>query len=212
MIGAPGSDHEVNSFKHPSTTRLSRENASDGPLDLGSSASPSLGTRDGVAGDVTTVDVVLDTSVRSGVERGASNAVSAVAARVGGTRAGDLNVDALRVALGAILLGGGVEGDDLVAKDVVARGERLGDGDSPLVAVGDELVRGPLVGTGVEDTSAGKLEEAEAGLVGLAAVARALGEVVDNGTVVGLGPGVPLESHVAAGLDSDGALAGGGFL
>jgi hypothetical protein len=30
--------------------------------------------------------------------------------------------------------------------------------------------------------------------------------------VVGLGPGVPLESHGAAGGDGDGGLAGGGFL
>jgi hypothetical protein len=115
---------------------LSKESTSDGPLDLGGSTGPGLGARDGVAGDVTTVDVVLDASIGGLVEGGTGNAVSAVGAGVGGARAGDLNVDALGVGLGAVLLAGGVEGDDLVAEDVVAGGERLGDGEGPLVAVG----------------------------------------------------------------------------
>ena len=115
---------------------LSKEGTSDGPLDLGGSTGPGLGARDGVAGDVTTVDVVLDTLIGSLVKGGASNAVSAVGAGVGGARSGDLNVDTLGVGLGAVLLASGVEGDDLVAEDVVARGERLGDGEGPLVAVG----------------------------------------------------------------------------
>ena len=115
---------------------LSKEGTSNGPLDLGGSTGPSLGARDGVAGDVTTVDVVLDALISSLVESGAGNAVSTVGAGVGGARASDLNVDTLGVGLGAVLLGSGVEGDDLVAEDVVACGERLGDGEGPLVAVG----------------------------------------------------------------------------
>lgn len=118
---------------------LSKEGTSDSPLDLGGGTSPGLGARDGVAGDVTTVDVVLDTGISSLVEGGTSNAVSTVSAGVGGARAGDLNVDALGVGLGAVLLAGGVESDDLVAEDVVAGCERLGDGEGPLVAVGYDL-------------------------------------------------------------------------
>ena len=76
----------------------------------------------------------------------------------------------------------------------------------------DELVRGPLVGGSVEDTSTGKLEEGEALLVSLGAVTRALGEVIDHGSVVRLGPGVPLEDLVAAGGDRDRGLAGSSFL
>jgi len=95
--------------------RLSRESASDGPPDLGGSTSPGLRARDGVAGDVTTVDVVLDASVRRGVEGGAADAVSAVGAGVGGAGAGDLNVDTLGVGLGAVLLASGVQSNDLVA-------------------------------------------------------------------------------------------------
>ena len=45
----------------------------------------------------------------------------------------------------------------------------------------DKLVRGPLVGGGVEDTSAIELEELEALLLSSAAVAIALGQVVQNG-------------------------------
>lgn len=115
---------------------LSKEGTSDGPLDLGGSTGPGLGARNGVAGDVATVDVVLDALVSSLVKGGAGNAVSAVGAGVGGARAGDFNVDTLGVGLGAVLLASGVEGDDLVAEDVVASGERLGNGEGPRVVVG----------------------------------------------------------------------------
>ena len=66
----------------------------------------------------------------------------------------------------------------------------------------DKLVRGPLVGGGVEDTSAIELEELEALLLSSAAVAIALGQVVQNGAVVRLGPGVPLELDGATSGDS----------
>ena len=115
---------------------LSKEGTSDGPLDLGGSTGPGLGAGDRVAGDVTTVDVVLDALIGSLVESGAGNAVSTVRTRVGGARASDLNVDTLGVGLGAVLLAGGVEGDDLVAEDVVASGQRLGDGEGPRVVIG----------------------------------------------------------------------------
>jgi len=209
---------------------LSRENATNSPPELRSCARPEAGAGDGVSGVVAAVDVVLDALVGSGVKRSAGNTVSAAAARVGGAGAGDLDVDALGVGLGAVLLwlllvcvvvvfvnirsylACGVQGDDLVAEDVVARGEGLGDVDGPLVAVGDELVGAPLVGGGVDDTDLSELEEAQALLVGVGAVARALGQVVDDRAVVGLGPGVPLESHGAAGSDRDRGLARSGFL
>ena len=193
-------------------SHLSSENAADGPPELSSRARPDARAGDGVRGDVAAVDVVLDALVGGGVEGSTSDTVGAAAARVGGAGARDLDVDALGVGLGAVLLPGRVQGDDLVAQDVVARGERLGDVDGPLVAVGDELVRGPLVGGGVDDADLGQLEEAQALLVGVGAVAGALGQVVDDRAVVGLGPGVPLEGHGAASSDGDGGLAGGGFL
>jgi len=133
-------NHNTDVCNHPHQVRLSREDASDGPLDLGSSTSPGLGARDGVAGDVTRVDIVLDAGVGGSVEGGATDTVSTIGAGVSGAGAGDLNVDTLRVGLGAVLLAGGVESDDLVAEDVVAWGERLGDADGPLVAVGCALL------------------------------------------------------------------------
>jgi hypothetical protein len=50
----------------------------------------------------------------------------------------------------------------------------------------NELVRGPLVGGGIEDTSAIELEELKALLLSGAAVAIALGQVVNHGAVVRL--------------------------
>ena len=117
-------------------THLSREGTSDGPLHLGGSIGPGLGAGDGVAGNVATVDVVLDAIVSSLIKCSAGNAVGAVGAWIGGAGAGDLNVDTLRVGLGAVLLGCGVESDDLVTEDVVASGERLWNGEGPRVVVG----------------------------------------------------------------------------
>lgn len=76
----------------------------------------------------------------------------------------------------------------------------------------DELVRGPLVGGGIKDTSTIELEELKALLLSGAAVAIALGQVVHHGAVVRLGPGVPGEGDVAASLDRDRGLARSSFL
>lgn len=76
----------------------------------------------------------------------------------------------------------------------------------------DELVRGPLVGGSIEDTSAIELEELEALLLSSAAVAIALGQVVQDRAVVRLGPGVPAEGDVAASLDRDRGLTRSSFL
>jgi hypothetical protein len=81
-----------------------------------------------------------------------------------------------------------------------------------LTELTDELVRGPLVGGGVEDTSSIKLEEFKALLLSGAAITIALGQVVQDGAVVRLGPGVPGEGHVTASLDRHRGLAGSSFL
>ncbi|CRK28558.1 hypothetical protein BN1723_014141, partial [Verticillium longisporum] len=73
--------------------------------------------------------------------------------------------------------------------------------------------RGPGAGgAGAGDEAdLGDLEELERGLVdGGAVTAAARGEVVDDGTLVGLGPGVPLEEDLATGGDDGGALGVGG--
>lgn len=83
-----------------------------------------------------------------------------------------------------------MKSQDLVAEDVVASGDVAGDVDGPLEVVGEELVSGP---GRAGQTLLGDLEELQVGLGGGGAVARALGEVVHDGALVGVGPGVPLE-------------------
>lgn len=102
-----------------------------------------------------------------------------------------------------------MEGDDLVAEDVLTRGERLGDSDGPGVAVGDQLVGGPVVGGGVVETLLVDLEERQVARGdGGAVIASALRHVVEDGTVVGLGPGVPLELDLATSGDLGGDSTG----
>ena len=81
-----------------------------------------------------------------------------------------------------------------------------------LTVLTNELVRSPLVGGSIEDTSAIELEELQALLLGLGAVTLALGKVVQHGAVVRLGPGVPGEGQVAASVDLDRGIARSGFL
>jgi hypothetical protein len=73
-----------------------------------------------------------------------------------------------------------VQGDDLVAEDVVARGDGGGDCHGGGEAVLDELVGDPGVGRRVDDGLGLDLDPLEAGLVDCAAVAVAVGEVVDD--------------------------------
>lgn len=162
--------------------------------------------RDGVGGHGA-VDVEEDAGVVGGVELGALDAGGLV-----GAGAGDLDVEALGVVLGAVGVVGAVEGDDLVAQDVEA-GSNVGrDLDEPAVAVLDELVGAPLAGGGgaVDEADLVDLEELESGLVdGLAAGGAAVGEVVDHGTVVGLGPGVPLDGDLVTSRDNSMAFGVG---
>lgn len=104
-------------------------------LQSGQSRSRDLVGRVGVV----VVDVVDDTGVVLVVERGGGDTVGEAVAR-----AGDAEVDALRVELSTTDIIGGVEGEDLVAENIVARTDVLGDSDSPGQAIGDELIRSPL--------------------------------------------------------------------
>ena len=96
-----------------------------------------------------------------------------------------------------------MKSDDLVTKDVLAGGDVLGNSDSPGVAVGNQVVGSPVLGSGIVETLLVDLEEGKvAGRGGSAVIASALGEVVDDRTVVRLGPGVPLELDLATSGDS----------
>lgn len=127
------------------------------------------------------------------------------------SRAGDLNVEALGVVLGTVLGASTVHGNNLVAEDVVAGGEGGGDGSGPGVVVGDEVLGSPDLG-GQVDAGLVNLDPLEGVLVGRGAVTVALGDVCEDGSLVGFRPGRPEEVDGAAGGNLDGSLAGCGVL
>ena len=96
-----------------------------------------------------------------------------------------------------------------MTEDVTTWLEVLWDGDDSSVVVGDQVVSGPgaWVGTRLE-TGCLDLEEVQGSLVDGCAVTRAASEVVDDWTVVGRWPGVPLELNLVTSSDGDKSLAG----
>jgi len=118
-----------------------------------------------------------------------------------GTR--DLEVEALRVVLSTVLLASGVESNDLVTENVRTGLDVLGDLDEPAVVVGNQLVRGISTGvTGLDKTSLVDLEELEGLLVdGLATGRTARGQHVNDGALVALWPGIPLDIDLITSLD-----------
>lgn len=102
-----------------------------------------------------------------------------------------------------------MQGDNLVTENVLTRSKGLGDGDGPGVAIGDQVVRGPVLGGGVVQALLVDLEEREVAGGGLGAVVTvAPRHVVEDGTVVRLGPGVPLELNLATSSDLSSLGAG----
>ena len=125
----------------------------------------------------------------------------------------DLQVDALRIVLRAVLLTRGMQRDDLVPRDVVPRRDGRRDRDGPGVVRGDELVGRPGAGVAGRLEALGvDFEEGEFGLVDFGAVALAVGEVGDDGPVVTVGPGRPEERDLVASGNGNGGSAGGGAL
>lgn len=124
---------------------------------------------------------------------------------------GDYEVDALGVKLGTAHVFSRVEGDDLVAEGVVARGNVTVDGDVGLEAIVVEGVRGP---DAVVQTVLADLEELERASFGLGAPGvAAVGEVVDDGALVACEvPLVPLEGHGVTSRQCDRARGGLGVV
>lgn len=108
-------------------------------------------------GDLVAAVVAVDADLDAGLV-GRVELVGGDAGGRLGAGASHLDVDALGVVLGAVLLARRVQGDDLVAENVLAWGNGLGDLDGPGEVVGDELLGGPLaaVEAGLVD-----LEEAQ---------------------------------------------------
>ena len=133
-------------------------------------------------------DVEKDTRVRSLVEASSRDA----AAQLGRSTTAHDNVDALRVRLCAVGGARGVQRDDLVAQDVVARRE-VGNGQVPGEIVLDEIVGCPCAGVAAGfpglglDLGPGQGEGRDA-----AEVARDGSYVFLYGSDVGAGPCVPV--------------------
>lgn len=141
------------------------------------------------------IDVDQDTWVGWGVEFFTSSTSG-----IGGTASSDLQVDALRVVLGSVCVLGRVKSDDFVAQDIVSRCDSGRDFYSPAVVGGDELVGSPCSWDGVvvDQTTFLYLDKVQLCLVHGRAVAIAVGEIADNGTVVASGPCSPLELDSAS--------------
>lgn len=166
-----------------------------------------IGAGDIVRGELL-VEVEKDTGVGGSVELGEVATVEGL-----GAASSDLEVDALRVSLGAVGLAGGVEANDLVAENVVTSLEVLGDGELPGEAITDEVVGGPVTGVTTRlQTLLSDLGPLESALVDAGEVAADWGEVLSDGAVVGIGPGVPLQGDNITGGNGDGVCDGLGAL
>jgi hypothetical protein len=142
-------------------------------------------------------DVELDTRVVGSVEAGTRSTT----AQLCGSRALNLEVDALGVGLGAVGLARSVQRDDFVANDVVTRGN-IGEGQVPGEVVGNQVIGSPLTGVAARLPGLGRnLGPLQARRVDGTAVAVARRNVLLNRADVADGPGIPLESDLAAGLD-----------
>lgn len=88
-----------------------------------------------------------------------------------------------------------MQGNDLVTENVASWSNVGWDGKRPGVVVSNQLIRGPVSrDSGVIDkTNSINLEELQSSLVNCGAVAIAVGEIINNRSVVGLWPYSPLK-------------------
>jgi len=189
---------------------------------------------EGRAGDgvlnVADVGVEEDAGVSGSVEGGAGNTGGGVVAA-----AVDAEVHALRcvsvsgprfftkmysqrgviylgIILSAIGAASAVESNDLVAEDVVSGLEVGGDLNEPAVAVLAKIIGSPGLGDAVVASTV-NLEPLEGGLVDGLAGAVAVGQIVDNGTDVAIGPlRGPDNADLVTGVDGGRALSRGAAL
>lgn len=191
------------------TSQLGSRAGSDGDGGLDQvGALGDLGRAGDVVGGEGLVDVDEDTRVGLSVQGLAQGAG-------GGDSAGarDGQVEALGVVLGTVRVLSRVQSNNLVAPDVVAGGQVLGDLDDPRVVVGDELRRAPSAGQGgvVDEADGGNLEELKGRLVDSGAVSVAACQHVDDWANVGIRPGSPVGLDRVTGSDCSVTASVGGI-
>lgn len=124
-------------------------------------------------------------------------------ARAQAPRAGDGQVETLRVILRAVLVPGRVQRNDLVAQHIVAWGDARGNLHQPGTRIREQHVGGPGSRVGsVQVAHLVDLEELEGGLVHRLAVAIAVGKIIQDGPLVRVGPlHCPLDGNRVTGVD-----------
>jgi hypothetical protein len=155
------------------------------------------------------VEVEENARVLSGVELGEV----ATAAESGRTATSDLKVDALGVGLRAVVLASRVKANDLVSENVVTGLEVSGHGELPGETVTNELIGCPHARVATRNVALlGDLGPSKACLVDAGEVSADGSEVLSDGTVVRLGPGVPLQGDDITSSDGDSVADGSGAL
>lgn len=155
------------------------------------------------------VDVEEDAGVSLSVQRLAANTSRALAAT-----AGNLDVEALGIVLSTVGLAGTVKSNNLVTEDVEARRNVGRDLHHPSISIGNQLIRSPLSrrSRAINESRLVNFEELQAGLVNsLTAIRAAVGEVVNDRTLVRFWPGIPLDEDIVSGLNDGMALGVGGI-
>lgn len=163
-----------------------------------------LDSLDGRSGDLVRAEACVEVEENAGVSGRVELGEVATTAESLGAATSDLEVDALRVSLGTVVVVSRVKSDDLVSENVVAGLEVSGHGELPGETVADELVGCPVAGVATRDVALlGDLGPSKASLVDAGEVSADGSEVLSDGTVVRLGPGVPLQGDNIAGSNSD---------
>lgn len=179
-----------------SRRRAAALGGSAGRLDGRGGLRDSRGTRDqSRSGDGVAVEGSVDVEENAIIVGSIQLSAQGALGRLGATTS-DAKAEALGVVLSTVLLAGRVKSNDLVAEDVVTRGNALRDLDHPSDTIVQELVGtiGAGGGRAINETDLANLEEFEGGLVDRGTTGiTAAGEVVDDGAVVRIGPGVPLD-------------------
>jgi len=166
-------------------------------------SSPYSWTRVRIAGGVV-VQAEQNTRVGPLVQRGASN----TAGWRNRAAACHLQVQALGVELRAVIISSTVESNDLMADDVVASLEVPGDSCRRSEVVLDEFVCDPGSRTTWSDQSTlGDLGPAKGARSERRAVTIAWSDIVNDGALVCIWPGVPVELQVSTSGDTSVLLA-----